>query len=194
MNVDEINQLERAARLRREADFVLKQIRLPGILEQYGRVYPTGSYFLDVMIYPDIDFYLSWVSIEQLFQIGGEIAASNLVSEVIFQKSTLANVPGGLYLKTRVVYGDWGRPWKIDIWSLDEPLIEQKQMEMQRFKDKMTEALRARILAYKCAILTEQARTPMYSGYFIYKAFLDEGLADFTAVTRYLRSHGVKFR
>jgi hypothetical protein len=37
--------LERAARLKAEADTVLKLTRLDEILPAYGKVFPSGSYF-----------------------------------------------------------------------------------------------------------------------------------------------------
>jgi hypothetical protein len=187
-----MNPLERALKLRQEADLVLQEIRLSAILAPYSRIVPTGSYFLDVMVYPDIDVYMSKVSIEQLFQIGAQLAACPRVFQVVFEKSRDAVLmPGGLYLKARVEYGDWGRPWKIDIWSLDEAVIDQRMADMQRFRHKMTDRLREQIVNYKVSILTDQQRTPMYSGYFIYKAFLDEGIADFQKVAQYLKDNGI---
>ncbi len=186
-----MDPLERASKLRQEADLVLQKVGVYDILRPYGRIVPTGSYFLDVMVYPDIDLMMSKVSVEQLFQIGGRLASSDLVFQVVFEKSRDANLPGGLYLKPRVNYGDWGRPWKIDIWSLDDPIIDRQMEPVTRFKSKMVGPIREQIIRYKLSIMTDQHRTPMYSGYFIYKAFIDEGITDFQQVTRYLIDNGI---
>ena len=186
-----MNPIERASKLRQEADFVLQRVRVYDIFRPYGRIVPTGSYFLDVMVYPDIDLLMSKVSIEQLFQIGGQLASSDMVFEVVFAKSRDADLPGGLYLKPRIDYGDWGRPWKIDIWSLDDPIIDRQMESMARFKGKMAGPIREQIIRYKLSIMTGENRTPMYSGYFIYKAFIDEGMTDFRQVTQYLIDNGI---
>ncbi|MFO7680085.1 MAG: hypothetical protein R6X34_08540 [Chloroflexota bacterium] len=192
MSLPPIDPLQRSARLRQEADFILQAINLHAILQPYGRIIPTGSYYLDVMIYPDIDLYLSPVSIEALFAIGGQLAACDLVFQVVFEKSQTARLPGGLYLKPRIRYGEWERPWKIDIWSLADEVIDRQMAEIHRFKQAMTAEIQEQIIRYKHAILTASQRTPMYSGYHIYKAFIDEGLTDFQAVTAYLIAQGIR--
>jgi hypothetical protein len=111
---------------------------------------------------------------------------------VVFEKSRSADLPGGLYLKPRIEYGAWGRPWKIDIWSLEDGVIDDKMEDMLRFKQAMTAEMKERIVRYKYSILTESHRTPMYSGYPICKAFIDEGLTDFDEVTQYLVEHGIR--
>jgi hypothetical protein len=192
--VEEIpmNPIERALALRQEADVVMQEIGLLDLLSQYGEVTFSGSYFLDVMAYPDIDLYLSRVTIAQMFEIGGQLAESALVREVVFAKSKEPNLPGGLYLKPRIEYGDWGRLWKVDIWSLDDAIIEKQMRDMRRFKERITPQLREQIVAYKGSVLTSAHRTPMYSGYFIYKAFFDEGMTDFAQVTQYLVEQGIQ--
>jgi hypothetical protein len=185
--------LERSDKLRQEADLLLGFVRLNDILCPYGKIFYTGSYFLDVMVYPDIDLYISKVSIDELFEIGAQIAACELVIQVVYERSgDPVYLPDGLYLKSRLDYGEWGRPWKIDLWSLAEEVILRKMEDMQHFKVKMTPTLREQIIRYKLSVMIPQKRTPVYSGFFIYKAFIDEGITDFASVTRYLISHGIK--
>lgn len=187
-----MHPLEYAGKLRQEADLILQKVRLMEILGPSRKITFTGSYFLDVMVYPDIDIYISKLTGAQLFQVGAQLAESELVAQVIFEKSNNPQLPGGLYLKPRIAYGDWGRPWKIDIWSLDEALIEQKMESMLRFKAWMTDQVRGQIISYKLSIMSSTRRTPMYSGYFIYKAFIDEGLTDYKEVTNYLIKNGIE--
>src|SRR4030042_4327467 len=153
--------LERAAKLRQEADVVLGMIRLYDILRLYGKVFATGSFFLDAMVDPDIDLYITKINLDQLFQIGAQIARSGLVTQVVIEKTDdPVRLPEGLYLKPRVNYGDWGRPWKVDIWSLEEKVILDKMADMRHFQAKMTPDYREQIINYKLSVLTSQKRTP----------------------------------
>jgi hypothetical protein len=138
-------------------------------------------------------------SIEQLFQIAQQCAVSDLVYQILFQKLDMLGIPslpGGLSLSLEAEagtgYGDWGHPWKVDILSLDDALIEAKMARMAHFKEGMTERVREQIVHYKFSILTEHNKTPRGSGFYIYEAFIDKGLSNFRDVTRYLVDHGVK--
>ena len=188
---DEPAVLDLADGLHREAEQVLADIRLSRILRPYGEVVPTGSYYLNVMVYPDIDLYFPRVAVEKLFEIGGQFASDERVVQVVFEQGD-ASMPGGLYLKLRIAIGERQRLWKVDLWSLDRELIEQKMGVMRHFAAQLTPALRLQILRYKLSVMTPAGRTPMYSGYFIYKAFIDQGLTDFSAVTRYLQLNGIQ--
>jgi hypothetical protein len=184
--------IKRAALLRQEAFFIMQETGLMRSLVHRSKVTFTGSYFMDTMVYPDLDVYIAEVPLDEMFQIGAEAAASPLVQQVVFEKGDLPSLPGGLYLKVRVEYGDWGRPWKLDIWSIHTALIEEKQHEMERLRQKMTPEFRKQIILYKDSLITTENRTPMFSGYFIYRAFLDEGLSDPIQVTQYLVKQGIQ--
>jgi hypothetical protein len=188
-----LNMMQQADQLHQEADLLMETIGLREILQPYRPIYLVGSYYLDVMAYPDLDIYFQTVSLAQLFGIGAQIAKSELVTQVVYEPSVdEVDPPGGRYLKARFRYGDWGRPWKLDMWSLPEDVIRRKMAEMEHFRAKISIELRAKIIQYKFAILTPQHRTPMYSGYYIYKAFIDEGLEDFDQVSRYLIQNGIQ--
>jgi hypothetical protein len=188
-----MDALERANKLRQEADQIIQLVRLHEILMPSGEVFFTGSYLLDVMVYPDIDLYIPKVSIDQVFGFGAQFGRLDPVSQVVFERSNDPSLPDGLYLKLRVAAGEWERPWKIDIWSLDEAVIAQKIEPMTRFKQRMTPELREKIICYKMSIINSAHRTPMYSGYFTYKAILDEGITDPEEIRRYLIDNGINF-
>jgi hypothetical protein len=188
-----IEPLQRAALLKTEADRLLEHLGLAEMLQRAsGRVDFTGSYLLDMMAYPDIDVMAGRASIEQVFAVGAQLARRPGVIELVFQPSRDPDLPGGLYLKPRVAWGDWGRPWKIDIWFLEEVIIERKLSEMRRFQAGLTPELRSLILSYKQSILTAERRTPMGSGYWIYRAVLEDGLRGFDELSAYLRAHQVE--
>lgn len=183
---------ERAARLQEEALFLLSDLRLPDLVRPYGKLTIQGSCFLDVMVYPDLDVYFPPLTLPQLFTIAAALAAHPLVWQVVFEKSDDPGLPGGLYLKPRLHYGGWGRDWKIDIWSVEEAVSRPKMANQERWKNMLTPELRERILLYKHSVMTREGRTPMYSGYWIYQAILDEGMSDFVQISNYLKENGIK--
>lgn len=185
------NLLDRANQLHREAGELMQLIHLKDILEPCGEIVLTGSYFLDLMVYPDLDLYVPKTSIPRIFEAAGQLANTGKVIRVTFENELHPGMEGGLYLNLRVDMGDWGRPWKVDIWWLEPGMITQKMDIMNQFKNKLTPELRFSIIQYKYSLLTKDRRTPMYSGFYIYKAFLEEGLRDPAEVTRYISSKGI---
>ena len=184
--------LQRSQSLRQEADAVMDLIHLHDHCAAIGDIIPTGSYYLDLMMYPDIDLYLPPTSPETLMTLGSELVKYDCVKKINFQKAgTQADLKNGLYLKPIIEHGNWERPWKIDIWSLPFDIIEKNQQQLDELKNRMTKADRQLILEYKFSVLTEAGRTPMFSGIYIYQAVVIHRMTDYDDITIYLRENGI---
>lgn len=185
---------ERSKLLRKEADEVMTMIDLEKHCADIGPITLTGSYFLDCMMYPDIDLYVPLVSVDVFLGLAIKFSRYDCVRRINFEKGgpedgDLAN---GFYLKPLVDHGNWGRLWKIDIWSLPVSIIDEKQSILEDINRRMTPEHKKIILNYKHSILTEEKRTPMFSGFFIYQAVINHGMTDFSDITEYLRDQGIK--
>lgn len=182
---------ERSKALRQQADEVLAHIRLHEHCAQIGNIIPTGSYFLDLMMYPDVDIYLPPTTSEKLLAVGAELSQYDCVKKLNYEKGGLGDLATGLYMKPIVTFGAWERPWKIDIWSLPLPVIEKKQAQLTDLKSRMTEEHRRDILNCKSRLLNAAGRTPMFSGIHIYRAIIDHGMKDTDQIIGFLRSNGI---
>ena len=79
-----MNPIQRAAKLKEEADDLLQAIRLAERCHDIGPITPTGSYYLDLMIYPDIDLYLPPAKPRQLFELAAGLVEDHPVIRMNF--------------------------------------------------------------------------------------------------------------
>ena len=182
---------QRSRALRQEADEVLQLVRLHELCAPIGRLTPTGSYFMDLMMYPDIDVYLPPTTPEVLMGVAVELAKHECVERINYMRGGPRELKDGLYLKPYVTHGGWERPWKIDIWSVPSSLVERKQAELGDLRDRMTPDQRAIILDTKYRLLTDEGRTPMFSGIYIYRAVIGGGLERLEDIVESLRENGI---
>lgn len=182
---------DRSRALRQEADQVLALVRLHELCAPIGRLIPTGSYFMDLMMYPDVDIYLPPTTPERLLGVAVELVKQVCVQRINFIRGGPGDLKDGLYLKPVVVHGNWERPWKIDIWSLPLSVVEKKQAELGDLKTRMTPGHRAVILDTKYRLLTNTGRTPMFSGIYIYKAVIDHGLKKLEDIVEFLKRNEI---
>jgi len=169
------------------------------VLSTYDAVCYSGSFYLDLMAWPDLDVYLPLDSsaqyLERFLTLGHRVASVCDVISLRYKNHVRypeEPLPHGLYWGIRVRQ-DASVRWKIDIWALPPDVINANQRELDRLKAKLTPENRKRIVELKRAFLTPEGRTPVFSGYHIYCAVLDHGLAEFAKVKEYLADKGVSF-
>jgi len=182
---------DRSRALRQEADDVLGLVRLQELCAPIGELVPTGSYFMDLMMYPDVDLYLPPTTPGRLMGVAVELAKQDCVQRINYIRGGPGDLKDGLYLKPVVIHGRWERPWKIDIWSLPLSVVDEKQAALVDLKARMTPEHRATILDTKYRLLTDAGRTPMFSGIYIYKAVIDNGLRELGEIVGFLERNGI---
>jgi len=182
---------DRSRALKQEADEVLDLIGLKMLAAPIGPLMPTGSYFMDLMMYPDIDANLPLTTPDKLLGVGVKLSKLECVKKIRYLRGGPGDLENGFYLKPEIRHGNWGRLWKIDIWSLPSAPLEKAHAEMSDLKSRMTADHRAIILDAKYRLLTPEGRTPMYSGIFIYRAVINHGMTEYGAIVEYLEGNGV---
>ena len=190
--------LSNAKSLREQADDLIYRWGLDDILSRYGKVFYTGSYFLDTLVYPDLDIQLlvagDPLSLPNFFDLGKEIALLDGVKALKFDNFVSHPVdplPKGLYWGIKTSIGTGSRPWKIDLWAKDAASSHQHEDEINDIARRMDNDARLRILEIKHSLLTPEGRTPVLSGYHIYQAVLFKGLRERSEVIEYLQSQDI---
>ncbi|MFC1714968.1 hypothetical protein ACFL6S_14970 [Candidatus Poribacteria bacterium] len=194
-----LTPLDIANRLHEEADQIVYGSGIDRILQSYGEVFYTGSYFLNVMVWPDIDITMVLESdppsIEDFFRMGTEIAKTDGVISLGFTnffRRQSPDLPEGLYWGGRLNMGSRDVLWKMDLWARDREALEENRVMMERMRQMMDEETRKLIVEVKHSLLTPEGRTPFLSGYKIYEAVLFEGLRERKDIIAYLRERGIE--
>jgi hypothetical protein len=188
--------IEIADRLHRAATELLAG-GLEALLQTCGFVSCLGSYYLDLMAWPDLDLCIpldTSIGFESKFlDLGPRFS---LVCDLISLRyeNTVRHpakpLPNGLYWGVSVQQYATLR-WKVDIWAVPAADIETNKAEVDRLKSKLTPQKRALILELKQALLTPEGRTPPFSGYHVYCAVLDHSLHTIDEIREYLNCQGI---
>lgn len=185
--------------LKEEATAIIQQSGLDSILRRYGSPHYTGSYFLGLMVWPDLDIELSLdpdpLSLEAFFDMGRAIAEAFVVSSMTFYNrirfKLFESSPNGLYWKICIEDDAFTETWNVDLWSFEQSVLEENWSRMQKTADLIDESKRRMIIQLKHSLLTDQGQTPKFSGYHIYQAVLFNGLTRREEIMGYLRERGV---
>jgi hypothetical protein len=190
------NPIEISKNLRIAAEKLLSS-GIAKLLQGYGEVVYSGSYYLNLMAWPDIDICLPLLDSpefeKEFLDLGPQLySVCDLIS--LRYLNTLRypepKYPSGLYWGVYVNQNSQIK-WKLDIWAVPRQAIAENQAEMNRLKAKLSLETSGTIISVKQALLTPEGRTPALSGYHIYCAVIDHGLRSLKDIKEYLQAHGV---
>ncbi len=165
--------------LRNEADAMLKQTGLGGIITKAG-YHPVGSYVMQTMVWRDLDFEReiddpTW---EEHWRLGKELADNGHVWKFsgVDAYRDLRN-PGekGFYWGVQFDYPHGGPIWKIDLWSArrgEFESLDKRALWMSR----LTEESRSNILEIKNAIWEHPDYRKTLLSVHVYEAVLENGI------------------
>lgn len=121
--------------LRSGADRLLHGLGLISILQSYGQPTVTGSYYLDLMVWRDLDLYVTidLMTRTQLYELV-HVICSKFQPRWIEAKEEKGFPPGCvlsyfLGFETEIV-GDG--LWNVDIWFVNEEYIRERQAYLDR--------------------------------------------------------------
>lgn len=192
MGTDELFALDKA--IRTEADEILRKRGLHRLLAEYGEVYPTGSYALQLMTWRDLDLYLvaPGITVGAFFGLGRQIADLLGAPKMHFRNERVGHTAGlprdslywGIYMGDERVDA-----WKIDLWAIDEEEHSRLQAYLDAIAARLSSKARRRILRVKSACWMRPGYRLRYSSQDIYRAVLDHDVADEEAFDAYLRKY-----
>lgn len=145
--------MENSDKLKTEADQILYDHGLLMMLSTYGTTHISGSYYLNLMTWRDLDIYLEVESIEKFdhFKLGNEINRAFNPVKMSYRNELISQTPGlpaGLYWGIYLGNERKGA-WKIDIWVLETVECLRLVDHCKRLNEILTVDNRRNILAIK---------------------------------------------
>ncbi|MCP4181093.1 MAG: hypothetical protein GY756_25290 [bacterium] len=185
-----------SSKLKKEADFLLFDCRIYEILKEIGEVHFTGSYKLDLMVWPDIDIYLTIPESKDIITALGTAAGKLIANhkDIVTVKiernysKRLTGCPPGQYLQLKIQTDNFDSLWKVDIWVLPKKLLRKKLKETDDFFKLMTPDKRDLILKCKQILKGNNSRPPSFSSYHVYKAVFEERMTDVKNIITYVKT------
>ena len=177
--------------IKKEADNILYQQGLIQVLNAYGQPHITGSYFLNLMTWRDLDIYIETEQINEttFFTLGGSIAALLNPVKMSFRNERLKKTPGlpdGLYWGIYLGNEREGA-WKIDVWAINKTECNKLISYCKAIEEQLTPEAVLKILAIKSQCWKDPEYRRSYSSMDIYKAVLENGVSTISEFRNYLK-------
>jgi hypothetical protein len=188
-----MNAKEISMKIRKEADELLQAKQIEARLQQIGEVYFSGSYYLDLMIWRDLDLQVvlhPWIDRGKAFDRLQEQWSQDPdfieLKQIAFRGDYRPEMPRGLYLKAVVCVPRFESIWKLDIWSLESEAFHQNRTFLKELESRLDTQKRELILGWKKKLSEKDGKMPHLGSHFLYQAILLEGLQNEQAILEYI--------
>ena len=177
--------------IKKEADEILNEKGLLGILKQFGKPHVSGSYSLDLMCWRDLDIYLEAETINETnhFLLGGKIAAAFHPVKMSYRNELISQtkgLPHGLYWGV-YLGNERDGAWKIDVWVVDPSACKELLNFCNVIKTKLTPETSRQILEIKSKCWQDSQYRRTYNSSDIYTAVLEKNVTNIEGFKEYLR-------
>ncbi|NIW98404.1 MAG: hypothetical protein GWN13_09225 [Phycisphaerae bacterium] len=175
------------AELKREADLLIEECRLPKLLAVYPGWFVGGSYGYDLMCWRDLDIYVldPQHDLKRCFEVGYELT-KRLAAKKSFFTNNVGSKPNGLYWGIKLGDARQGA-WKLDVWFLDSENYERHVAYSAELNERMTAESRETILIIKKAYWRRPEYRDTVTSDLIYRAVLENGVRNTKDFERFLR-------
>lgn len=172
--------------IKREADLLIEECRLPELLSSYPDWFVGGSYSYDLMCWRDLDIYIldTRHELRRCFEVAFELTFRLAAKKSRFTNN-VGGEPNGFYWGIKL--GDERKgAWKLDLWFLDATSYEGHARYSAGMKDSLTPEARSIILAIKEAYWRRPEYRDSVTSDQIYRAVLAGGVRDVNGFESFL--------
>jgi hypothetical protein len=175
------------AEVKREADRLMQECRLPEMLAAYTGWFVGGSYSYDLMCWRDLDIYVldPQHDLKRCFEVGYELT-DRLAAKKSRFTNNVGGDPNGFYWGIKL--GDERQgAWKLDVWFLDCESYERHAAYSARLRERLTAEKRSIILSIKEAYWQRPEYRDTVTSDLIYRAVLENDVRDASDFERLLK-------
>ncbi|MFW6281775.1 MAG: hypothetical protein ACOC1O_03145 [bacterium] len=176
--------------IKNEAEEILQE-GLYQILNKYGTPFITGSYYLDLMTWRDLDIYIDVPNESKFFNLSFDLANYLKPDKMNYRNEINLDRPGkpsGLYLG---IYAEIKQEnWKIDLWGFKDSQIKKHKEDLYNLKQKVEkEDNKNKILQIK----KEFCKHPLYRKKFfsmdIYNSVIENEVTSINKFKNWLKNN-----
>lgn len=184
-----MNYLQFSKKRKQEADRILKETSLFNILKKFGKVKKIGSYYLDLMIKPDIDFALRVKKDSDIDKtINSILEISRKINNISFKK-IVDRKKIGLDGKSLHLEYNGKDLWGIDVFISTKDFSEYNKIK-RKVRNKITPTKKNNILKLKYYFYKKNKKIHGVP-FNIYISVLDEGISNLKELYEYLERKGL---